>query len=148
MCLLPLILLLIHVCSDLIELILLLIHVCSDMIAKGEERARDFQWAVIPVGKTLGDVRAGCKPTRKTGMDFPLEFAATHHADLQRFLKSPAPRRKGLHVLLLDELNLKGNKWTGYNPAFKYLQQELATYLWYDHYEDLGLPVCFWNIVT
>ena len=101
---------------------------------------------VILIWFFLGDVRLNYKPTLKTGINFPLEYAALDHATLLRFLKTPAQRKKGLHVLLLDELNVPGNMWTGYNAAFKYVAQELAAYLWYDHYEDLDLEVCVCNI--
>ena len=126
--------------------VLLIVNMFSDRIAKGEEKAQDFNWAVVPLGKTLGDVRSNYKPTRKTGIDFPLEYAALDHPNLLRFLKTPGPRKKGLQFLLLDELNVPGNMWTGCNDGFKYVAQELATYLWYDHYEGLDLEVCVCNI--
>jgi hypothetical protein len=113
----------------------------SDSIAKGKARSNEFQWIHIPVGKSLGDVRANCAPTRKTGISFPLHYAAVHHADLRRFLKTPGPKRKGLQVIVLNELIVPGNRWTAFNPAFKYLPLELATYLWYEHHDSLGLQV-------
>jgi len=75
----------------------------------------------------------------RTGSKVDIIAMAEDHPNLVRRLLARGKQRLGFNRLRLEDLSIKDNQWALAHPAFKCFQKELATYLHFERYLELGL---------